>query len=50
MYIIEIKQNNKWVFRSRHKNRDSAECNYEAVNNKPIRIKKKDGTIIAAKN
>jgi hypothetical protein len=49
MYIIEVKENNKWKFRSKHKNITSAECNYEAIKTKPIRIKK-DGTIIASKD
>jgi len=49
MYIIEVKENNKWKFRSKHKNITSAECNYEAIKTKPIRIKK-DGKVIASKD
>lgn len=48
MYIIEIKENKRWKFRSSHKNLDSAECNFQAVNDKSIRIRKGQ-TIIASK-
>lgn len=48
MYIIETKEKNRWKFRSSHKNLDSAECNFQAVNNKSIRIRKGQ-TIIASK-
>jgi len=46
-FVIEVRSK-KWIFRSDHKNLDSAQANYEAIRNKAVRIKQ-NGVVIQQK-